>query len=89
VKQNLSLLAKAGFERIEVYGTAPMPPLPAWLEQISQPLYRSLASGQAKQWRFALYAWRAVRLFGWGWQKVAHPQDDIYATLEAVAFRPV
>jgi hypothetical protein len=32
-----------------------------------------------------LYAWRAIRVAGLAWQKAAHPADDIYTTLEAIA----
>lgn len=31
---------------------------------------------------------RGVRVVAWGWQKVAHPHDDIFATLEATAVSP-
>ncbi len=82
------LLTHAGFERVSIQATAPLPPLPGWLERLSLPLYQSLANGQAHSWKLALYAWRAIRLAGWVWQKVARPNDDIFATLEAVAYRP-
>jgi Zn ribbon nucleic-acid-binding protein len=32
----------------------------------------------------ALFTWRGIRIFGWGWQKAAHRSDDIFATLEAL-----
>ncbi len=83
----ISSLTQAGFENIQIQGTAPLPPLPGWLERMSMPLYRSLATGQAEQWKPALYTWRAIRLFGWLWQKIRYPQDDIFATLEVIAFR--
>ncbi len=81
-------LRRAGFEHIEVSGTAPLPPLPTWLSRASKPLEQALATGQAKPWTLALFTWRGIRLFGWGWQKIAHRLDDIFATLEALAVRP-
>jgi len=82
-------LRRAGFEHIGVNGTAPLPPLPAWLSRASKPLEQALATGQARPWKLALFCWRGIRLFGWGWQKIAHRSDDIFATLEAVAVRPL
>lgn len=81
-------LEHTGFERIQVWKTAPLPPLPEPLRRATVPLERSLADGTARPWTVARALWRAVRLLGWGWQKVAHPQDDIFATLEAIACRP-
>jgi SAM-dependent methyltransferase len=81
-------LAAAGLERITVRGAAPLPHLPAWLRRASAPLERSLADGQARPWPIALAAWRAIRLFGWAWHRVAHPREELSATLEALAFRP-
>jgi 2-polyprenyl-3-methyl-5-hydroxy-6-metoxy-1,4-benzoquinol methylase len=81
-------LRRAGFEHIMVRQVSPLPPLPGWLRRISTPLQRGLVSGNARAWPLALTAWRTVRLFGWGWQRLARPQDNIYATLEAQAFRP-
>jgi 2-polyprenyl-3-methyl-5-hydroxy-6-metoxy-1,4-benzoquinol methylase len=80
-------LRRAGFESVEVNGTAPLPPLPAWLGHASRPLEQALTTGQAKPWALALFAWRGIRLFGWGWQKIAHRSDDIFATLEALTVR--
>ncbi len=81
-------LERAGFVRIRIGKTAPLPPLPGWLQRASAPLARGLADGSARPWTVALVLWRAVRLFGWAWQRVARPQDDIFATLEAIACRP-
>lgn len=81
-------LERAGFERIEIHRAAPLPPLPGWLDRLTTPLQAGLSTGQARQWRLALVAWRAVRVAAWGWQKLAHRNDDIFATLEAIAFRP-
>lgn len=83
------VLQRAGFERVEVRGVMPLPPLPGWLQRLSEPLRQQLGSGSAPNWRMALYSWRAIRLAGWAWQKAAYPQDDIFATLEATAFRPL
>ena len=80
-------LRRAGFESVEVGGTAPLPPLPAWLRNASKPLEQALAAGQARPWTLALFTWRGIRVFGWGWQKIAHRSDDIFATLEALAAR--
>ncbi len=81
-------LRRAGFEHIAISRTMPLPPLPAWLRRASAPLQHDLATGQAHSWLAALLLWRAIRIFGWGWQKLAYPRDDIFVTLEAVAFRP-
>jgi SAM-dependent methyltransferase len=81
-------LERAGFERVTVQKISPLPPLPGWLRRMSAPLERSLASGQARAWLVARSAWFAVRIVGRGWQKLAHPADDICAALEATAFRP-
>ena len=81
-------LVRAGFERVTVRRCAPLPPLPHWLQRLSRPLERSLGTGQARHWLPALLAWRAVRAIGWGWQKVAFPADDVFATLEVYAHRP-
>jgi SAM-dependent methyltransferase len=81
-------LRRAGFERSAITGTAPLPPLPGWLSRASKPLEQALATGQARPWKLALFAWRGIRVAGWGWQKIAHRSDDIFATLEALAFRP-
>lgn len=81
-------LQKAGLVPKEVRKTAPLPPLPGWIRRISAPLERALADGSARPWPVALALWRAIRLLGWGWQRAARPQDDIFATLEALACRP-
>ena len=83
-----NVLQRAGFERIGITRVSPLPPLPALLRDLSRPLHRSLANGQARRWRLALYTWRAIRVLGWGWSKVAHRSDDIFTTLEAIAFKP-
>ncbi len=82
-------LQRAGFERVTIQRVSPLPPLTRWLRHLSAPLQRSLAGGQARHWRLALYAWRAIRVLGWGWQKVARRDDDIFTTLEAVGIQPV
>jgi 2-polyprenyl-3-methyl-5-hydroxy-6-metoxy-1,4-benzoquinol methylase len=81
-------LRRADLAAIAVNGTAPLPPLPAWLGRASQPLERALAMGRARPWKAALFTWRGIRIFGWGWQKIVHRSDDIFATLEALAVRP-
>jgi 2-polyprenyl-3-methyl-5-hydroxy-6-metoxy-1,4-benzoquinol methylase len=80
-------LHRAGFGSSEVTGTAPLPPLPAWLRDMSKPLEQALATGQARPWKLALYTWRSIRILGWGWQKMAYRSDDIFATLEALALQ--
>jgi len=84
----VALLQRAGFERITVSRVSPLPRLPCWLQRISAPLQAGLASGRASAWPLALVAWRAVRVCGWGWQRITHPRDDVFAALEATAFRP-
>ncbi len=81
------ILHRAGFTRVSVRRVSPLPPLPRWLDAASRPLANSLADGSARPWRLALLAWRAIRILGWGWQKLAHPTDDIFTTLEAIAFK--
>jgi SAM-dependent methyltransferase len=81
-------LGRAGFAQIAINRVSPLPPLPGWLRRVSAPLQRGLATGQAGAWPLALLTWRATRVFGWGWQLVAHPDDDIFTTLEAIALRP-
>ena len=81
-------LRRAGFERIAVHKVAPLPPLPGWLRRMSTPLQHSVSIGQARFWPVALFSWRAIRGFGWAWQRIMHPNDDVFTTLEAIAFRP-
>lgn len=80
-------LHRAGFKNISIRKISPLPPLPGWLDTASRPLAASLVDGSAQNWRTALLAWRVIRVFGWGWQKLAHPKDDIFTTLEAIAFK--
>lgn len=80
-------LDKAGFAPMQIWKVSPLPPLPGWLEQATAPLSRSLADGSARPWLPALILWRAVRILGWAWQKVARPRDDVFTTLEALAWR--
>ncbi len=79
-------LAAVGFERVTVQRTAPLPVLPPWLRRASAPLERGLADGSARPWLLARTAWRIIRAVG---QKLARRPDDIYMTLEALAFRPI
>lgn len=81
-------LERAGFSSAHIWKVSPLPPLPGWLQRLTAPLARGLADGSARPWLPALVLWRAVRLLGWAWQRVAHPQDDVFATLEALAWRP-
>ncbi len=81
-------LEKAGFSGIRVWKVSPLPALPGWLQRTTAPLARALADGSARPWMLALMLWRGIRLLGWGWQKMVHPQDDIFTTLEALACRP-
>jgi SAM-dependent methyltransferase len=81
-------LRRAGFVRARVRGLAPLPMLPSWLRRASAPLRSAVVSGEARPWTVALLAWRAVRAVGWGWQRIARPGVDAFATLEAWAVRP-
>jgi len=81
-------LEKAGLREIHIWRTAPLPPLPAFLRRSTMPLERSLADGSARPWMLARALWMAVRLLGWAWQRLTRPQEDIFATLEAMAWRP-
>lgn len=80
-------LVQAGFERVIVQRTAPLPRLPLWLRRLSAPLQHQLGTGRARFWAVKHLLWRAIRLMGWAWQKIAHRRDDVFMTLEAVAFR--
>jgi SAM-dependent methyltransferase len=82
-------LQQAGFERIIVQRTAPLPPLPRWLRRVCAPLQHGLSTGQARPWPVALALWRAIRLVGWAWHRLAHHRDDIFVTLEAQATCPL
>lgn len=84
----VTLLERAGFQRVTIFKTAPLPTLPHWLRRLSAPLEQSLSIGQARPWPVALLVWRVIRVLGWAWQKATRPDDDIFATLEAMAFRP-
>ena len=83
------VLQRAGFVEITIQRTAPSPRLPAWIQQASTPLRDALVTGRARPWGAALLVWRLIRVAGWAWQRLANPQDDIFATLEVVAFRPI
>lgn len=81
------ILQAAGLQDVRVKGVAPLPPLPGWLDAATGGLQHSLADGSARPWMAALAVWRGVRVFAWGWQKLAHPGDDIFATLEATGIQ--
>jgi SAM-dependent methyltransferase len=80
-------LREAGFEDASIRGALPLPRLPGWLRRATSGLQRNLAIGRAPAWSAALLAWRAVRLVGWGWQRLAGSEDDVYTTLEAIALK--
>lgn len=83
-------LQQAGFQSIHIQRTAPLPPLPPWLEPLSRPVQHKLATGELAPgwpWQTALWLWRGVRVGALGWQKLVRPQDDIFTTLEAVAVK--
>lgn len=81
-------LEKAGLSPVHIWKVSPLPPLPELVRRATAPLACALADGSARPWLLALGLWRAVRLLGWMWQRISHPQDDIFATLEALAWRP-
>ncbi len=81
-------LRRAGFEQIRVRGVSPFPALPRWLSFASNPLRQRLITGQSSNWTLDLLMWRLIRLVGWAWQKIAYPKDDIFTTLEVIAFKP-
>lgn len=80
------LLQMAGFERITIRRTMPLPPLPRWVHRVTASIETRLSTGQANPWLVYLVIWRIVRLLGWGWQKLTRPSVDIFATLEVIAF---
>jgi 2-polyprenyl-3-methyl-5-hydroxy-6-metoxy-1,4-benzoquinol methylase len=81
-------LEKAGLTGIHIWKTAPLPPLPEPLRRATMPLEWRLADGSARPWMLARALWLAVRLLGWAWQRLTRPQEDVFATLEAIAWRP-
>ena len=81
-------LTDAGFTQISIRGVMPLPELSSLLEKSTAPLQRGLANGSARLWPVALTLWRAIRLAAWGWQRIRRPQDNPFATLEALAFKP-
>jgi SAM-dependent methyltransferase len=82
------LLQMAGFQRITIHRTMPLPPLPRWIHRVTASIEARLSNGQANPWLAYLITWRIIRLLGWGWQKLTRPNIDIFATLEAIAFCP-
>lgn len=84
----LDSLMRAGFEKIEIKGVSPLPPLPDWLRRLSEPLRAGVIAGQSKHWQMSLLLWRVVRIAGLVWQKIAFPKDDVQTTLEATAVNP-
>jgi len=81
-------MEKAGLTGIRVWKTSPLPRLPELLRRATIPLERGLADGSARPWMLARALWLAVRLLGWAWQWLTRPQENIFATLEAIAWRP-
>ena len=81
------VLKDAGFDRVAISGVQPVPRLPAWLDRLSAPLQHALATGQARWWPLARLSWAAIRMAGWIWQRLTRPREDVFMTLEAVAFR--
>ncbi len=82
-------LARAGLKQVVVTKVSPLPAMPPWLRRASASLEAALAAGQARPWFVALALWRAVRLLGWGWRRMAGSRDDVYATLEGLARSPL
>jgi 2-polyprenyl-3-methyl-5-hydroxy-6-metoxy-1,4-benzoquinol methylase len=81
-------LAQAGFEQIRIRRVMPLPPLPGWLQRLTQPLQAKLAAGRPGAWPVALALWRVARGLAWAGQRLVRPADDVFATLEASAVRP-
>jgi SAM-dependent methyltransferase len=81
-------LKRAGYEHIAVHPTAPLPPLPRWLDRATSKLREGLSSGQARAWPAALAVWRLARLAAWGWYRLSRGEGDVFATLEVSAWRP-
>jgi 2-polyprenyl-3-methyl-5-hydroxy-6-metoxy-1,4-benzoquinol methylase len=81
-------LERAGFTQVSVERTMPLPPLPGWLDRLTKPLQRAVASGQTGQWALTLFAWRAVRALAWLGGRLSGAHDDVYVTLVATATRP-
>jgi len=82
------ILETVPLTQVTIIPVSPRPPLPNWLERTTTPMQTQLADGSARPWRFWLYLWRAIRLAGIGWQRLAYPDEDIYTTLEAIAVKP-
>lgn len=84
-------VGRANLDVQQVWRTFPLPPIPMWVQPLSRPLAAKLGSGElgpGQAWQAGLWLWRSVRVGAWGWQRIAHPHDDIFATLELLARRP-
>jgi SAM-dependent methyltransferase len=79
---------RAGFTKVVVRKTMPLPAMPRWLDQLTQPLHASLGRGDTSgNWMMKLWLWRAVRLAVMAAKPIAYPKDDMFATLEIMAIR--
>jgi hypothetical protein len=78
----LEVAQKAGWQIAGVGLAAEM------ARQAAQTLRRDPVEGQASAWGLALWTWRGIRVLGWGWHTLAHAGEDVYTTLEVVAYRP-
>ncbi len=82
------MLKLMSLTQVTIMPVSPRPPLPTWVEHATASVQSQLADGSASPWQFWLYTWRAVRLAGLGWQRLVHPGDDVYTTLESLAVKP-
>lgn len=80
-----TMIETAGFEVLKLRRTAPRPQLPVWLETLFAPVQQGLAQGDAARWRFALFAWRTVRVLAMLRDGLRHSPDDTMMTLELIA----
>jgi SAM-dependent methyltransferase len=79
---------RAGFDKVMVRKTMPLPAMPDWLDRWTKPLHTSLGSGDTSgNWVLKLWLWRAIRMAVIAFKPIAYPKDDMFATLEIMATR--
>lgn len=79
------ILTGAALASVDIRKAVPLPPLPRLVQRLCAPLERGISRGDAPLWPLSLSLWRAIRLFGWAWQKAFLPRYDVFTSLEAIA----
>lgn len=78
------VLSDAELVPLDIRHAVPLPPLPHFIQRLCTPLERAISEGSAPMWPLSLSLWRAIRLFGWAWQKASFPDYNIFTSLEAI-----